>query len=305
VASTLGRPALNVLEVQHTTVYRYRRPVPFGPHRLMLRPRDGHDLRLLATELEIAPASTSKWVYDVLGNSVTIVTLLEPASELRFASRLTIERFGSRPPRGEIEPNAVRYPFVYSMQDRFDLGRMLEQHYLDPADRTGAWARGFVRGATTDTLALLADLNAGIRSQFGYQSREEEGTQTPVETLRRGWGSCRDFAVLLAEAARSLGFGARVVTGYLHQPPGDGAGMWPPLPGTTHAWAEIYVPGPGWIAFDPTNGTMAGDDLIRVAVARDIHQIVPISGSFHGTGGDYLGMEVAVTVQPVARPAAE
>ena len=126
-----------MLEVQHTTVYRYSRPVAFGPHRLMLRPRDGHDLRLLATELEISPASTSKWVYDVLGNSVTIVTLLEPASELRFASRLTIERFGSRPPRGEVEPSAVRYPFVYSMQDRFDLGRMLEQHYLDPAGSRG------------------------------------------------------------------------------------------------------------------------------------------------------------------------
>ena len=114
-----------------------------------------------------------------------------------------------------------------------------------------------MRGATTDTLALLADLNGGFRLQFGYQSREEEGTQTPVETLHRGWGSCRDFAVLLAEAARSLGFGARVVTGYLHQPMADNAGLWPPLPGTTHAWAEIYVPGPGWIAFDPTNGPWA------------------------------------------------
>lgn len=293
---------MSVLTVQHTTVYRYRRPVTFGPHRLMLRPRDGHDLRLLATELEISPASTSKWVYDVLGNSVTIVSFEQSASELRFASRLTIERFGSRPPRGEVEPSAVRYPFVYSMQDRFDLGRMLEQHYMDPGDRIGTWARGFVRGNSTDTLALLADLNAGIRTQFGYQSREEEGTQTPVETLQRGWGSCRDFAVLLAEAARSLGFGARLVTGYLHAPPADRNSAWPELPGTTHAWAEIYVPGPGWLAFDPTNGTMGGDDLIRVAVARDIHQIVPISGSFHGTVDDYLGMEVAVSVQPGSRP---
>jgi transglutaminase-like putative cysteine protease len=175
----------------------------------------------------------------------------------------------------------------------------LEQHYLDPGDRAGAWARGFVRGATTDTLALLADLNAGIRTQFGYQSRDEEGTQTPVETLERGWGSCRDFAVLLAEAARSLGFGARVVTGYLHQRNESSGPIWSALPGSTHAWTEIYVPGPGWIAFDPANGTMGGDDLIRVAVARDIHQIVPISGSFHGTGSDFLGMEVAVSVRTV------
>ncbi len=293
---------LDLLEVQHTTVYRYLRPVEFGPHRLMLRPRDGHDLRLVTTELEISPASRSKWVYDVLGNSVTLVDLLEPASELRFFSRLTIERFGSRPPRGEVDASAVRYPFVYSMQDRFDLGRMLEQHYLDPGDRTGTWARGFVHGATTDTLALLADLNAGFRVQFGYQTREEQGTQTPVETLHRGWGSCRDFAVLLAEAARSLGFGARVVTGYLHQH-GDGTlPAWSAQAGSTHAWVEIYVPGPGWIAFDPTNGTIGGDDLIRVAVARDIHQIVPISGSFQGAADAFLGMDVAVTVRTVAPP---
>ena len=293
---------MSVLAVQHTTVYRYRRPVAFGPHRLMLRPRDGHDLRLLATELEISPAGALRWVYDALGNSVTIVTFAQPASELRFASRLTIERFGSRPPRGEVETSAARYPFVYSMQDRFDLGRMLEQHYMDPGDRLGAWARGFVRGASTDTLALLADLNAGIRAQFGYQSRDEEGTQTPVETLQRGWGSCRDFAVVLVEAARSLGFGARMVSGYLHTPPVDGNTAPPQLPGTTHAWAEIYVPGPGWLAFDPTNGTAGGDDLIRVAVARDIHQIAPISGSYHGSGDDYLGMEVAVSVQPGRQP---
>ena len=294
-----------MLTVQHTTTYRYRQPVSFGPHRLMLRPRDGHDLRVLATELEISPACKSRWVYDVLGNSVTFITFAEPASELRIASRLTIERFASRPPQGEVEENAVRYPFVYSMQDRFDLGRMLEQHYMDPSDQAGAWARGFVRGPTTDTLALLADLNAGVRAQLGYQSRDEEGTQTPVETLRRGWGTCRDFAVLLAEAARSLGFGARLVTGYLHVPSADANAPLPELPGTTHAWAEIYVPGPGWLAFDPTNGTVGGDDLIRVAVARDIHQIVPISGTFQGTAADYLGMEVTVTVRTAPSPAQE
>ena len=291
---------MNVLTIQHTTIYRYRRPVTFGPHRLMLRPRDGHDLRLLATKLDISPSGTSKWVYDVLGNSVTIVSFAEPASELRFASKLTIERYGSRPPRGEVEASAARYPFIYSMQDRFDLGRMLEQHYMDPGDRVGAWARGFVRGSSTDTLALLGDLNAGVQAQLGYQSREEEGTQAPVETLQRGWGSCRDFAVLLAEAARSLGFGARVVTGYLHNQAADMAPAASQIAGTTHAWTEIFVPGPGWLAFDPTNGTVGGDDLIRVAVARDIHQIVPIAGSFHGAPADYLGMEVDVIVKPAA-----
>jgi transglutaminase-like putative cysteine protease len=151
-----------------------------------------------------------------------------------------------------------------------------------------------VRSNPTDTSALLADLNNGVAAQISYQSRESEGTQTPVETLNRGWGSCRDLAVLLIEAARSLGFGARVVTGYLYRARADGPGAIGA--GTTHAWADIYVPGSGWIAYDPTNGTIGGHDLIRVAVTRDISQAVPIAGSFVGAAGSYLGMTVDVTV---------
>ena len=290
---------MNVLSVEHTTVYRYRQPVRFGVHRLMLRPRDGHDLRLLASELQTSPASTSRWSYDVLGNSVANVTFSEPASELRFVSRLVLERYCSTSPRGEVEDQAASYPFVYAMQDRFDLGRMLDQHYPDPAGQVQAWARSFVLGRSTDTLALLGDLNAGVRAQIGYESREEEGTQTPAQTLQRRLGSCRDFAVLLAEAARSLGFGARLASGYLHTPATEETDLAPRGAETTHAWAEIFVPGPGWIAFDPTNGTTGGQNLIRVAVARDIHQIVPITGSFVGASDAYLGMEVAVTVEPV------
>ena len=202
----------------------------------MLRPRDGHDLRVLTAELDISPLGTSRWVYDVLGNSINIVSFAEPASELRFVSRLTIERYGSTSPRGEVEVGAAFYPFIYSMRDRFDLARMLDQHYLDPADRVGVWARSFVLGERTDTLALLGDLNAAIGGRLDYQSREQQGTQTPVETLERRSGTCRDFAVLLAEAARSLGFGARVATGYLdpgtaEATPTAPRGPGPPMPG--------------------------------------------------------------------------
>jgi transglutaminase-like putative cysteine protease len=188
--------------------------------------------------------------------------------------------------RVRIASEAASYPFIYSAGDRIDLGRMLECHYRDPTDRLGAWARAFVRGNRTDTLALLADLNAGVKSSISYQSRETEGTQTPVETLDRGWGSCRDLAVLLIEAGRCLGFGARVVTGYLYNP----------FAGTMHAWADIYLPGAGWVAYDPTNGTVNGGNLIRVAITRDISQAVPVGGSFIGARSDYLGMTVDVAV---------
>jgi transglutaminase-like putative cysteine protease len=158
-----------------------------------------------------------------------------------------------------------------------------------------------VRSNPTDTSALLADLNNGVKAQISYQSRETEGTQTPVETLIRGWGSCRDLAVLFIEAVRTLGFGARIVTGYLYRASADAGSPTATGAGTTHAWADVYVPGSGWITYDPTNGTIGGKDLIRVAVTRDISQAVPISGSFVGIPGSYLGMTVDVAV--VSEPA--
>jgi transglutaminase-like putative cysteine protease len=284
---------VTILDVRHTTVYRYGRPVRLGDHRLMLRPRDSHDLRLIQTELNLSPSASIRWVHDVFGNSIAIASFTEPATELRIESHLRLETFAVKRPAFQITPEAVSYPFIYSADDRIDLGRLLDRQHPDPADRLGSWARGFVRSNPTDTLALLADLNSGVARWVSYQSRETEGTQSPVETLDRGWGSCRDFAVLLIEAARCLGFGARVVSGYLYSPSAAAMGA-----GTTHAWADIYVPGSGWIAYDPTNGTIDSGDLIRVAVTRDISQAIPIAGSFFGGSDSYLGMTVDVTVTP-------
>jgi transglutaminase-like putative cysteine protease len=283
-----------ILKVRHSTIYRYSRPVRLGSHRLMLRPRDSHDLRLIRTDLTCSPTASLQWHYDVFGNSIAIASFTAPTDELRIVSSLVLETYAVERPAFQIAPDAMSYPFNYSADDRVDLGRLLDRHYRDPADRLGSWARAFVRSNPTDTSALLADLNTGVGAVIGYQSRETEGTQTPLETLNRGWGSCRDLAVLLIEAARSLGFGARVVTGYLNSHAGNLGSS--PTSGTTHAWAEIYVPGSGWIAYDPTNGTIGGSDLIRVAVTRDISQAVPIAGSFVGAPNDYLGLEVAVLV---------
>jgi transglutaminase-like putative cysteine protease len=286
-----------ILHVRHTTTYRYSRPVRLGDHRLMLRPRDSHDLRLISTNLNLSPSASIRWMHDVFGNSIAIASFAKPATELRIESDLTLETFAVERPPFQITPEAVSYPFIYSADDRIDLGRMLERQYADPGGRLAAWARGFVRSNPTDTLALLADLNSGIAAWISYQSRDTEGTQSPLETLDRRWGSCRDFAVLLIEAARCLGFGARVVSGYLYNPTAIGAG-------TTHAWADIYVPGSGWIAYDPTNRTIGGGNLIRVAVTRDIVQAAPITGSFVGTADSYLGMTVDVSVTAAGGSAA-
>jgi transglutaminase-like putative cysteine protease len=293
----------DVLAVSHTTRYRYAAPVRLGPHRLMLRPRDSHDMRLLSASLTLSPPATLRWVHDVFSNSIAIAEFAAPVTELVIRSDLTVERFGiDRPARdiaAEIAHAARNWPFLYSPDDRADLGNMMIAQYPDPAGRVLRWGQGFVAAYPTPTLGLLRDINASIQASFVYRAREEAGTQTPIETLDGGSGTCRDFAVLMIETCRAMGFGARLVSGYLHVPD-DGAGVGA---GSTHAWCEIYLPQAGWIAFDPTNGEVGGRDLIRVATVRDIRQAAPVSGSFTGRPDDFLEMEVSVIVTRVTEEA--
>jgi transglutaminase-like putative cysteine protease len=291
---TAPEGSMKLLTVRHATIYRYSAPVTFGQHRLMLRPRDSHDLRLVGAELALSPPGRLRWMHDVFGNSVALVDFAEPAAELTIVSTLTIERYALARLDFSISPEAQDYPFMHSADERSDLGRLRERHYPDRGE-VEEWARQFILETPTNTFNLLATMNAAVRGSFTYNARDEEGTQTPAETLERKSGTCRDYALLFIEAARSLGFGARFVTGYLYDPALDGGDAMQGA-GATHAWAEVYLPGAGWIEYDPTNGLIAGENLIRVAVTRDPTQAVPIGGSYSGDG-DYVGMEVAVTVR--------
>jgi transglutaminase-like putative cysteine protease len=209
-----------------------------------------------------------------------------------------LELHASAWPVFDIAASAIVYPFRYSDDDWNDLGATATQPYADPDGRLRQWARDFVRGDRTDTISLLKDLSAGVSRGISYQARDDEGAQSPAQTLARGWGSCRDFAVLFVEAARSLGFGARIVSGYLFNPDERLAGM--SSAGSTHAWAEVYVSGAGWISFDPTNQGVGGFNLIPVGVARDIRQTMPVVGSFVGDAGGFQRMSVEVAVTPHA-----
>lgn len=293
------------MTVRHTTRYAYAAPVAFGEHRLMLRPRDSHDIRLVAATLTLSPPASLRWVHDVFGNSIAFARFAEPAEALEITSELVIERYALDRPPAMLDPAAARYPFVYSPDDRADLGRLLELHHPDPKGELLAWARGFVAGDTTDTLALLADINLGIKNGFAYEARDAEGTQPPLETLARGAGTCRDFAFLMVEALRALGVGARFVSGYLYDPALDGgADQGAVGAGATHAWVDAYLPGAGWVEYDPTNGLVGATSLIRVAVAREPGQAIPIVGSFTGEGGAFTGMTVEVAVTAEREPAA-
>jgi transglutaminase-like putative cysteine protease len=289
------------LEIHHRTTYRYRRLVNLGPHRLMLRPRESRDLRLVSSAVTVAPAAQVTWAHDVLGNAVATAIFHGATDSLVVDSVMQLELSGSAWPIFDIAASAIVYPFRYSDDEWTDLGALTIQQYPDPTGRVAKWARGFVRGERTDTLSLLKDLSLGVSAWIGYQSREDEGTQSPIETLDRGWGSCRDFAVLLVEAARSLGFGARIVSGYLFNPDRNLTGSTDA--GSTHAWGEVFVSGAGWISFDPTNRSVGGANLIPVAVARDIRQAMPVSGSFVGDSDAFSSMTVEVEVTSGAPPA--
>ncbi len=292
-------------DIVHTTTYRYSEPVRFGEHRVMFRPRDSHDLRVLATDLQVSPEASVRLIQDPHSNSIAIVQPLADAAELRIACSFTIEHAHSQNLELPLDPSAEQFPFAYSVAERFDLEHYLRPHHDDPKGELSAWARQFIRtDGPTRTRELLVAMNQHIREHFTYAAREEEGTQGPLETLARGAGSCRDFALLMMEAARRLGIATRFVSGYLYDPAldetnGDAAPAAATGAGSTHAWLQAYLPGAGWVPFDPTNNLLGGNTLIRVGVAREPRQAAPISGSWFGSPGAYLGMEVQVQVQRV------
>jgi transglutaminase-like putative cysteine protease len=286
-----------ILHIQHRTTYLYKKAVEFGDHRLMSRPRDSHDLRLIDTALSIdPPASSLRWIHDVFGNSIAIATFDQPAQTLTFDSGVWVEHYPAEPRKIVVEPYASRFPFSYSVEDAMDLGRTKERHYQDPQHLVDEWAKEIVaRTPDARTLDVLTEMASTIRKDFKYTAREEAGVQTPLETLQLRSGSCRDFALFMMEAARSLGLGARFVSGYLYDEMlvGDSALVGG---GATHAWLQVFLPGAGWVEYDPTNALVGGHNLIRVAVARDPSQAVPLAGSFKGEKEDFVSMAVEVSV---------
>lgn len=282
------------LRIRHRTHYRYREPVVLGPHRMMLRPRESRDVQLGDMRLTLEPEAQISWAHDVHGNAVATAQFSHMTDQLVIESSAELDLTADVWPIFDIAASAISYPFQYSDDEWTDLGALTVPQYADPHGQLDRWVRSFIRSSPTDTLALLKDLSAGVSAWIFYQSRDDEGTQSPIETLDRGWGSCRDFAVLFIESVRLLGFGARIVSGYLYNPNGQSLGS--AGSGSTHAWAEVYVPGAGWITFDPTNRSFGGGNLIPVAVARDIRQVVPVTGSFSGMTNAFISLTVEVSV---------
>jgi transglutaminase-like putative cysteine protease len=288
-------PPMTILKVRHTTTYSYRRAVSFGQHRILFRPRDSYDQRLLNYELMVTPLpSDLHWIHDPFGNCVAIASFETDAKELRFESRIELDHTPQEGPRFRASRRAKTWPMVYDPDTLPDLEACIRRHYPDQGE-VERWALEFVSaGRRTDVAHLLASMTLAIHDSFDYSRRLERGTQPPTETLSSRRGTCRDFALLMMEAARSLGLAARFVTGYIYVPSRDVAGL--RGGGATHAWVQVFLPGAGWVEFDPTNGIVGNRDLIRVGVARDPYQALPLYGTYAGRRADFLGMTVEVHV---------
>lgn len=278
------------LNISHVTEYLFAEPVTLLPHRLLLRPRENHNVRIESSLLDIFPGHGLQWKRDVLDNSVALVSFAEPSNRLYIASEVVIQHYEENPFDFLVDDYAVGYPFDYVPEDRADLAPFLTPVY--PADQAAlrGWLGKLGLTRPMQTFTLLDRLNHEISNRMVYRVREEPGVQPPALTLSQGSGSCRDFAALFMETCRHLGLASRFVSGYLYAPAlAEGNA-------STHAWAEVYLPGAGWKGFDPTSGEVTGNRHIAVAVAHHPESVPPVAGSFLGPTGWTPTPRVAVRV---------
>lgn len=281
------------LSIRHETRYSYERAVRFAPHRLLVRPRDSHAIRIVRAAMTLSPPGETRWHYDALGNSVCLFSPRGEARELSIVSDLIIERFPAPlSPLPIRDPQTVS-PIVYDAVDRATLAPFIEPVSEDPDGALLKWLRAQLGPADEPALDFLLRLNRAIRDQFDYQARDLGAAQEPAHTVQVGSGTCRDFAWLMVEALRRMGYAARFVTGYLFCPQGGAVRG----SSATHAWAEVFLPDLGWTEFDPTNALAESPDLIPVAVTRTPAEAAPVSGAIYGDPGQ-TRMEVRVDVRP-------
>jgi transglutaminase-like putative cysteine protease len=307
-----------IYDIVHRTAYRFHKPVSFGRHRLLFRPRDGHDMRVLATDLQVEPAAQRvDLLHDVYGNSIADVEPGGPADSLVITTLFTVDHLGSGSFGLPTAAESSWMPPAYNRAEVLALQPFLIPSYADPGHVLRAWAQPFANaglgpmpgqrqgqmqvqnGAAAGPRETIAAMTQAIRDGFEYRARDEEGVQTPQQTLQLRSGSCRDFATLMIDALRLLGIAARFVSGYLYVPPlagssGNVGG------GATHAWVQCYLSDCGWFPADPTNNLIGGHDLIRVAVGREAAEVVPLAGAWFGEKADFAGLtvDVSVTVRP-------
>lgn len=282
------------LRIQHRTLYKYSQPVSFGRHRLVLRPREGHDVRVERMALNITPAHRLTWTRDVFGNSVAIVDFTAKAKELEISTDVLLHRSTPFPKPEPAEPWQVPYPVVYDPLETTIAAAYQAVSYPHELDWIRSWLdRENLARESSDAEAMLFEVGAAIHRQIKYRRRHEKGVQSPAQTLALGSGSCRDVATLLMEAARVLGVAARFASGYLDCAASEAGHA------VMHAWTEIYLPSLGWRGYDSTIGQPTALKHVVVGVSNHPRGVMPVSGMFTGDSSDYQKMDVQVKIEKV------
>ena len=276
------------LQIIHETTYRYSKPVRFGPHRLLLRPREGHDLRVEEMRLEIVPQFELEWSRDVFGNSVVTAHLLRPAEELRIRSEIVLQQTAPFPSVGEQSAGRIPFPVTFSEEEIVVATAYLASTYPEDVAIVRDWVSRAIDPSPASAEHVVASVAREIRRQISYQRRDVKGVQTPAETLALNSGSCRDMATLMLEGLRSLGLPARFASGYLDCVASEAGHA------STHAWAEAYLPEIGWTGYDPMLGEPTSSRHIVTGVSNHPRGVMPVSGSFFDQKEVYLGMSVSV-----------
>ena len=279
------------IHIHHRTSYHYSLKVLLGPHRLMMRPRESHGVRLETCSFDISLPHRLRWVRDLHENNIGLIDFTELASEMVIESDFTLDICERNPFDFILLPEAAEYPFSYDRDLLVELLPLSQNIYTRDVDRIRDWLHPFWHpGKKIETLKLLQQLNLHIYRTFRYQRREQKGVLSPAETLEKNGGSCRDFATLFMETCRMMGLAARFVSGYMHSSSITGRM-------SMHGWAEVYLPGAGWIGFDPSWGLVAASNYFPVAVSRHSEHAPPISGTYLGTRREFLRSQVDLYVK--------
>lgn len=279
----------HLLRIIHRTHYQYAMPVSFEVHRLVIRPREGHDLRVEQLNLSISPAADVTWARDIFGNSIAYAHFREPGAELKFDVAVVVRRFFSpdAPPQKPHSPSL--YPLEYDLLDQAILKAYMTPVFAEDTEAMQQWIGTLSNpGEFPSAEDFVLHLVEAIHQKIRYERREQKGVQTPGTTLSLGSGSCRDVATLMMETLRHLGIAARFVSGYLDCPATRAAR------GSTHAWAEVYFPQLGWRGYDPTTGKRCEHRHIVIGTSHHPRGVMPVTGRYFGPSGAFQSMSVAV-----------